>query len=131
MVFLARITNGRLDFASELSLARFREWCKQNEGAALRIEQVKPIRTRSQNNFYWVYLGVISQETGHTVQELHQWAKKKFLPPKLVKVFGVETEMLPSTTELSKLEFGEFLERICAETGVALPDPQAAGYLPH
>ena len=39
--------------------------------------------------------------------------------------------MSPSTTKLSKAEFAEYPECICAETGVPVPDPQAAGYLAH
>ena len=34
-------------------------------------------------------------------------------------------------TDLNKNDFSEYLDRIAAETGVPLPDPEAAGYLPH
>ncbi len=131
MVFLATARNGGLHFGSNLAVARLKEWLRSNEGKQLRIEPVIPVRTRSQHNYYWVYLGVISQETGHTPEELHQWAKTKFLPHRFATVMGEKVELEPTTKTLSKLEFGEYLERICAETGVPLPDPQAAGYLPH
>lgn len=132
MVFRALIKeDGKFDFGSDFNLARFREFCAANPTKWVRIELEKIVRTRSQHNYYWVYLEVLSRETGHSANELHDWAKKKFLPPKFATVMGEEVELTPSTKALSKLEFGEYLDRICAETGVPLPDPQAAGYLPH
>jgi hypothetical protein len=132
MVFLAHIKeDGRFDFGSDFNLARFKQWCLDNVGKMVRIEHQLLVRTRSQHNYYWVYLGVISRESGHTPEELHQWAKKKFLPHKFATVMNEEVELTPTTKTLSKAEFGELLDRICAETGVPLPDPQAAGYLPH
>lgn len=132
MVFRARIKeDGRFDFGSDFNLARFREFCASNPGKWVRIELEKIVRTRSQHNYYWVYLGVLSRETGHSEQELHDWAKKKFLPQRFVTVMGEEVLLEPSTKQLSKAEFGEYLDRICSETGVPLPNPQDAGYLPH
>lgn len=129
MVFRAQINDeGRFDFGSEHNLTRFREWCKANPGKWVRIEEQVPVRTRSQHNYYWVYLEVVSRETGHTAEELHAWAKKTFLPRRYATVMGKEVEIEPTTKTLSKLAFGEYLDRICAETGVSLPDPQAAGY---
>ena len=34
-----------------------------------------------------------------------------------------------TTTDLKKHEFGEYLDRIAAESGVALPSPEDAGYV--
>jgi hypothetical protein len=123
------IEGGKVNFGSDFNVMRFREWCKEHEGARLRIEHVEPVRSMSQHRFYWVYLEVMSQETGHTTEELHAWAKRKFLPHRFATVYGQEVELEPSTTTLKKAEFSEYLERICAETGVALPDPSAAGYI--
>lgn len=73
--------------------------------------------------------GAIANETGHTPEETHAWAKAKFLPKKFAKMLGEDVELSPTTATLSKLEFGELLDRIAAEAGVPLPDPQAAGYV--
>lgn len=128
-VFRAIVRAGALDFGSDFNLARFREWCRQHEGANLRIEEVKPLRSTSQNKYYWTYLDAVSRETGHTALELHEWAKRKFLPPRFVTVFGEEMQLPTSSASLKKHEFGEFLDRIAAETGVALPNPEDAGYI--
>ncbi|ABE61216.1 hypothetical protein Nham_0320 [Nitrobacter hamburgensis X14] len=132
MVFRAQIKDdGKFDFGSDYNLARFKAWCKEHPGKWVRIEEQVSVRSLSQHNFYWVYLGFVSHETGHTPEELHEWAKKKFLPRKFATVFGEEVAVTPTTKTLTKLAFGEYLERICAETGVPLPNPQEAGYLPH
>lgn len=132
MVFLATITeDGGLSLGSDFNRSRFKEYCRENVGKVVRIERQEPVRSMSQHRFYWVYLDVIANETGHTPEELHAWAKAKFLPRKFATVLGTDVELDKTTTKLSKLEFGEYLEKICAETGVPLPDPQAAGYLPH
>lgn len=121
--------DGKLDFGSDNNLARFREFCREHPLAWMRIEHQEPTRSMNQHKFYWVYLGVISDETGHTPDELHAWAKTKFLPRKFSSVMGMDVELSPTTQTLKKAEFNEYLERICAETGVPLPDPQAAGYI--
>jgi hypothetical protein len=132
MVFLAQITgDGGLSLGSDLNRARFKEFCKEHVGAWLRIEHQVPVRSMSQHRFYWVYLGAIAHETGHTPEEIHAWVKAKFLPKRFATVLGTDVELTPTTTTLSKVEFGEVLDRVCAETGVPLPDPQAAGYPSH
>lgn len=132
MIFLATITEeGGLNLGSDFNRARFKEFCKENVGKVVRIERQEPVRSTSQHRFYWVYMGAIANETGHTPEEIHAWAKAKFLPKKFAKVLGEDVELTPTTTTLSKLEFGELLERIAAESGVPLPDPQAAGYIPN
>ena len=63
--------------------------------------------------------------------DLHEWFKRHLLPPRFLKVRGEELKVPASTTDLDKVAFGEYLDKICALTGVPLPDPIAAGYLPH
>jgi hypothetical protein len=129
MVFRAQIkADGKLDFGSDTNVARFRGWCLDNPGRWVRIEQQFAIRSQSQHNYYWVYLTIVSAETGHTPDELHAWAKKMFLPRRFATVKGEEVELTASTKTLSKAAFGEYLDRICAETGVPLPNPEDAGY---
>jgi hypothetical protein len=129
MVFRAQVKDdGKFDFGSDFNLTRFKEWCASNPGKWVRIEEQASVRSLSQHNFYWVYLGIVGHETGHTPEELHEWAKKKFLPRRFATVFGEEVEVVPTTKTLKKHEFGEYLDRICAETGVPLPNPEDAGY---
>lgn len=122
-----------LDFGSDHNLARFKEFVKANAGKQVRIELPVTKRTNNQNSYYWTYLQVIERETGNNANDLHDFFKAKLLPKKTITIKGkkeVQLEVPMSTTELDKIQFGEYLDKICAMTNVPLPDPEAAGYLP-
>jgi hypothetical protein len=127
--FLAKIKNVSLDFGSEFNQARFKQFLKDNEGKWIRIELPKPLRTNQQNRYYHLYLQVIERETGNNAEDLHEYFKRTLLPPKFITVLGNEIRIPRSTTELNKIEFGEYLDKICALTDVPLPDRELAGYI--
>ena len=127
-MFRATIKDGNLDFGPA-QRAVFKDFLKVNEGRTLTIELEKKGRSRSQNSYYWVYLGVIARETGDNADDLHEFFKRKLLPPKFIKVRNEEIKIPASTTELNKADFGEYMEKICALTQIPLPDPEAAGYI--
>jgi hypothetical protein len=74
---------------------------------------------------------VIEKETGNDAQDLHEYFKRVFLPPRFTKVLGKEIKLPASTTGLTKAEFGDYLDKICAETNVPIPDPVLAGFQPN
>lgn len=131
--FLAKIVDGNINFQSPFNEARFREFCKNNEGKIVRVELPKSFRSGQQNRYYWLYLGIISMETGNDEMSLHEFFKFSLLPKKTVIIKGKKKdhilETTKSTTELSKLEMGDYLDKICAMTDVPLPDPILAGYV--
>lgn len=136
-VFLAKTKpDGTLDFGSPYNAARFRQFCKDNKW--VRIEKPKVLRTLSQNALYWVFLEQICYETGNEADDLHEFFKSRLLPKKLITIHGkkgdYDIERVKSTTELTKLEFGEYMDKISAMTGVAIPVTEAwkeaNGYLP-
>ncbi len=128
-VFVFKAHDGQIDFGSETNKALFKEALKNSEGKTFRIVREERKRSLSQNNFYWLYLDMIEMETGNSAVDLHEYFKRKILPPKIIKVLGEEIEVPRSTTGLTKLEFGEYLEKICALTEIPLPDPKAAGFI--
>lgn len=129
-VFLAKATEeGALDWGSEYNQFRLTETLKKHAGKTWRLELPEPKRSQSQNNYYWLYLGIIERETGNDSNDLHEYFKRIFLPPKFINVMGKELKVPSSTSKLNKIQFGEYLEKICALTGVQLPDPELAGYI--
>lgn len=125
--FIATITNGRIALGSEHNIARFNDWAKLNEGKAVRIERDVPIRSLSQNAFYWAWLGKVEQETGNASEDMHIYFRSIFLPKRIVKIKGKkehQLETLGSTTKLSKVEFGEYMEKCARHTGIPLPTPE-------
>lgn len=101
-----------------------------NVGKKVRLVIEDKKRTLPQNSLYWAYLHIISRETGNDIQDLHYSFRFSFLEPQLVEVSdfkkGGRTMVaeLRSTTSLSKQEFTDYLERICAETGIPIPNAE-------
>lgn len=129
-IFSAKSIDGKLNLGSEENRMRLQEDLKQYPNANYRIERIIPTRSLPQNAFYWAYLGIIERETGNSAKDLHEFAKRKFLPPRWIKIKGEEIKIPTSTKDLSKIDFGDYLDKICAWSGVPIPSPEEAGYLP-
>jgi hypothetical protein len=131
MPFRAKIISGSLDFGTSAAALRFQEWKREHEGARLVIEEEKETRSVSANRYYWAYLEIIARETGDNADDLHEFLKRKLLPPRFIKVRGEELRVPSSTSDLDKLQFTDYLDKIAALTGVPLPNAEDAGYLPN
>ncbi|UPJ35831.1 hypothetical protein IVB45_02125 [Bradyrhizobium sp. 4] len=127
-MFHANIKDQKLNFGPVL-LKKFGEWLLANDGKRVTIELEKIDRTNNQNSYYWLYLGVIERETGENSNDLHEFFKRKLLPPVFKKIRGEEIKLPASTKDLDKIAFGEYLDKISALTEIPLPDPEAAGYI--
>lgn len=123
--FLGTITKQGINWNNEFGI---QDLCKKYEGRKVHMQLIENNRTPTQNNFYWVYLGVIEAETGNLADDIHEYAKRKFLPPKFIKINGNEIKIPGSTTELTKHEFSEYMDKLCAWSGVAIPNPEELGY---
>lgn len=117
---------------TDWQLGDFHDYCLAHPKAKFHLTPIESQRTLAQNAFYHVYLEIIARETGNDPDDLHEYFKEKLLPRKLVKIKGRNAEYdyqkLPSTTKLKKIEFGEYMDKICQLTGVPIPDPAEAGY---
>lgn len=131
-IWLVKSNGQGIDFGSDTHQATFKQDLKENLGKVYRIERVIPERTLTQNRYYWLYLGICEAETGNNAEDLHQLFKRTLLPPKFITVMGKELKIPASTTELTKIKFGEYLDKVCMETGVPLPDPNTLkDYIPN
>ncbi len=99
-------------------------YCKIGDDISMVVENKKPKRTESQNNFYHVYLSLIALSSGHTIQELKQWVKGRILSKGITEVFGDKVRMTESSADLNTSEFIEMMERIKELTGIPIPDPE-------
>jgi len=92
----------------------------------VEIEKEKSKRSLSQNNYLWgVVYKTIANYNGDTKQALHDYFVRTLLPPKFIKVMGKEIKVPSSTTELNKVEFGEYIEKIRAEVAHMVVIPEA------
>jgi hypothetical protein len=91
------------------------------------IEQEKTRRTLQSNAYLWgLVYKTIANETGHSENEIHEIYKRLMLPAKFIKFDGKEIRLPGTTTDLSKGEFSEYVERIKAHAGnmgITIPEP--------
>lgn len=92
-----------------------------------RVSVGKPKRSLQQNALYHSWVGQIAAETGHSHDDIHEWLKAEFLPPRFIEIEGTEHEIRRSTTALKVDEMSEFMDRVsawAASFGIALPFPE-------
>ena len=95
--------------------------CKDGDLLTVTVTNKKPKRTTAQNNYYWLYVHMISDETGNDPEDLHNLFKGKFLGGEIVNVMGHKVRRSKSTTSLTVPEFGEYIDNIAAFTGIEPP----------
>jgi len=129
MPFRAKVDKHGLVFLSMSAAARWQAWCEENTGKTIRIEEVKPTRSDQQNRLLWVFYDKIEKETGQPAADVHEWAKRRFLTPRFIRVNDQEMKIVGSTRTLDKAGFSDFMDKIAAEIGIAVPNPEEAGYI--
>lgn len=120
--FLAKQNNGNL------KIKEYKQFKKQLETFGdksffITLHKKTNSRSTKQNSFYWAYLTIVSEETGEDSNKLHYLFKQELLPPKFETVMGVEVELEKTTTKLNTQEFMDYMDRICAFTGIPVPNP--------
>lgn len=129
MKFIGKIQQGKVLLQTP---GLFTDFVKKSEGKPIELTvKVKRLtRSLKQNNYYWLLIGIIKEETGNDDQELHKYFRAKFLRETII-VFKKEELYVKSTTELDTKEFMEYCENIrvhMGEFGIELPLPDD-GYL--
>ena len=105
---------------------QFRQYIARYEGKEIFVVVGRERKTRSErtNRFYWAYLHLLGEETGDDPIYLHEICKRKFLPPRFVKVRGKEYKLPATTTALTSDQFSVYIMRIEQWTGIPAPDPR-------
>lgn len=127
----AKLESGTL----KLNRGKLRELLKgQRDGLyTVTIERQHATRSAAQNAYYHgVVLKLLSEHTGYTHDEIHEFCKLKF-NAKTVTLANDHGEIVDeqrvglTTTRLNKLTFGEYCESIriwaASELQVYIPDP--------
>jgi len=97
---------------------------KVGDDVLMVVTAKRPKRSASQNNFFFVYLDLISLSCGHSIEELHKWVNGYILGQGITEVFGQKVRMVGSTSDLNISEFCEMMNRIFEETDIPIPDPE-------
>lgn len=127
MIFYAKNLHGLLEFTNKRALYDYLLSQSDYKGEyVVDISKAKSTRSFQQNSYLWgVVYKTISNHTGHTVNEVHEYMKRICLPPVFKKIMGKEIKMPASTADLNKTEFGDYIERIRAEVapmGIVIPE---------
>lgn len=134
VIATALVKKGRLEVRNRKQFAE--NLRRLRDGAVLiTVERVHATRSVNQNRYYWgVVVELLSDHTGYTPDEIHDVLKAKFIPKRLALSDGngeIKGEFVigGSTSEMNKLEFGEFITRIrewaADELDVVIPDPDS------
>ena len=77
------------------------------------IHRKRKHRSVQQNRYYWLVASMLSDHTGFTKDEIHAILKSKFLrTEKVNQDSGAVYEYVKSTTELSTVEYEEYLDSV-------------------
>lgn len=85
------------------------------------VEKAHATRNLDQNALYWAgYVNPIADYTGNSAKWVHAYLKSKFLPKQRIEIVDKKTGVVVdeqdlaqlTTTELNKIEFGEYLNDI-------------------
>jgi hypothetical protein len=120
-----------VDLAKEEHKKRFYNILKKLKPVryVFEIKQFRKVRSVPQNKYYWgTVLEILSNETGHHKDEIHEILKKKFNPKVIVlKKTGEEFLIGGTTTEMETLEFENYLEKVrtwaLSELDIYIPLP--------
>ena len=91
----------------------------------------KSVRTKGQNNYLHLLLGVVAMETGNTLEYCKEWYCKRlcnkdlFVTTKTDKFAG-QVEVIRSSADLTKEEMSMAIDRFKrwgAENGIYMPNP--------
>lgn len=92
----------------------------------ITITKYKKDRTKSQNSLMWLWLGIISNDTGESPENLHNIFKLRFLGTEKIQSMGYSIEIPKSTTKLTTQEFTDYLDKIeglAISIDIRLPHP--------
>lgn len=132
---------GKIDNVGKMDITnrqRLVEWCVQNSGKNIRIrfDRAGAKRSLPQNSYYW---GIVIREITIRLHELghqgiedetvHELMKLKFNHELVINdATGEYMELPKTTTDLTKTEFAEYVDRIrqwASEfLSINIPDPQ-------
>lgn len=114
---------------------RLIEWARQNPNKQLsvRVHKKGAKRSNQQNRYLWgvvieeVRLGLLNIGYEMTAEETHFFLKSKFNPIEFPNKEGEAIQLPGTTTNLTKTQFGEYIEKIgqwAAEyLGIRIPQP--------
>ena len=110
-VFLGMVSKGKLVFNNPDGMERYLLGL-DNKSVEVVIRLPRKDRTNQENRYYFgVVVKLISEHTGFSVDEVHEFLKLKFLS-KIIVMAGEDVKIPRSSTELSTVEWEQWMTEI-------------------
>ncbi|MGZ5650702.1 MAG: recombination protein NinB [Usitatibacter sp.] len=112
----ASILARAISFVSTLLIDAKHPWC-------IYVGPESKLRTRAQNDLLWAIYTEIADATGFSKDDLHEYFKRRFLGVEVKDIWGTKLETVRSTTQLSTIDFSDFVECViacAAEQGIVI-----------
>ena len=128
--FAAKVENKKLIVFAQ---SAFQVHVESMEGERVDVSVIKhkDKRTTDQNSYYWWILKFISDETGHSSEDLHELFKSEFLADK-IEILGKQSNKHVTTTKLNTKEMTDYIEKVrrfMMEWGLYIPEANELDYI--
>lgn len=120
-------SQNKIDFKDKNAFYLWVSTFRENTPVEVIVRRQRSNRSLSQNNYYWaVIVTLISSETGHDEDEIHELLKAMFLKKKII-IKGKEYEMAGSSAMLDTIGFEDYTEKCrkfaAEELNIVVPLP--------
>ena len=94
-----------------------------------------PTRSEAQLDYHWVLCTYISEHTGFTDREVHDFMMRKVFGTKIIKIGNYQTEVRESISDRAKLPKYMAVDlvsadlELCAELEIRVPTKKELGYI--
>jgi hypothetical protein len=94
-----------------------------------------PTRSEAQLDYHWVLCNYISEHTGFTDREVHDFMMRKVFGTKIIKIGNYQTEVRESISDRAKLPKYMAVDlvsadlELCAELEIRVPTKKELGYI--
>ena len=122
----------KLNLCDKLDRQRFQRRCAilLERGSFVELREIAP-KSRNQNNYLHLLIGVVAMDTGNTIEFVKEWYFKRLVNPdiflrKTGDKYAGEIETIRSTAELTKEETSTAIDRFKRwgdENGFYMPEP--------
>jgi len=115
-IFKAKVINGNLIFNDNDKLNTYLLKFSANDSLEVILRKESKLRSLRQNRYYWaVIISMLSEELGHSEDEMHEIFKAMFLTNEVdlvTKTGNRHFNITKSTTELTTKKMEVYLEKI-------------------
>ncbi|HMU69193.1 MAG TPA: hypothetical protein PKC38_04260 [Chitinophagales bacterium] len=114
LTYFAKVDeNGVIQGLARKKFAREVKDMFSGKSIEITVRRKKKHRSVQQNRYYWLVVTMLSDYTGFTKDEMHAILRSKFLrAEKVNEDTGVVYEYVKSTTELTTVEYEEYLDDV-------------------